>query len=237
MVVLATLPAGTLADSSMTHVRFNSMAQVVGSRIVRQQDRRLTTLGVVHTHPGSLRHPSEGDFQGDRQWVQVLRGKEGIFGIGTADGKVGREAATQHSHQPKPNVQCWGELRFSWYALRQGDRQYRPVAIDMVHGPDLARGLHELWATLETHADSLERLVRQQNGVRFQVIRDEWGPGLVVVLLLAEQGDALRVLIRPKDIRYYLLRQGEVLEVQREDGQLDRAVYLLLAELAAQARA
>src|SRR5262249_50588149 len=61
-VVLATLPAGTQCDASATHVRFNSAGQVVGSLIVRQQDRRLAPLGVVHTHPGSLRHPSDADF-------------------------------------------------------------------------------------------------------------------------------------------------------------------------------
>jgi hypothetical protein len=57
----------------------------------------------------------------------------------------------------------------------------------------------------------------------------------VVFLPLVEQGDALRVLIRPKEVRYYLLRQGDLLEVQHDDGPIDRSVYLLLAELAAQA--
>jgi len=57
----------------------------------------------------------------------------------------------------------------------------------------------------------------------------------VVFLPLVEQGDALRVLIRPKEVRYYLQRQGDLLEVQHDDGPIDRSVYLLLAELAAQA--
>jgi proteasome lid subunit RPN8/RPN11 len=234
-VVLATLPAGTQADASVSHVRFNSSAQAIASRIVRQNDRRLTILGVVHTHPGSLRHPSDGDFQGDSQWVRILRGKEGIFAIGTADVQSPNEAGVAPSYQPRANVQCWGELRFSWYTLQQGERQYRPVGVEVVYGPDLARPLHGFWATLEAHAEQLERLVRQQNGVHFQVINDDWGPGLVVFLPLVEQGDALRVLIRPKEVRYYLLRQGELLEVQHDDGPIDRSVYLLLAELAAQA--
>jgi len=234
-VVLATLPAGTEADASTTHVRFNSSAQAVASRIVRQQDKRLTILGVVHTHPGSLRHPSNGDFQGDSQWVRALRGKEGIFGIGTADAEPSPDSGVMPSYQPRPNVQCWGELRFSWYTLRQGERQYRAAPVEVVFGPDLARPLHPFWPTLEEHAERLERLVRQQNGVRFQVINDEWGPGLVVLLPLAVQGDALRVLIRPKEVRYFLLRQGEPLEVRHDDSPIDRSVYLLLAELAAQA--
>ena len=62
-------------DAGVAHVRFNSNAQALASRIVRQTDRRLTIIGVVHTHPGSLRHPSDGDFQGDRQWVAGLAGR------------------------------------------------------------------------------------------------------------------------------------------------------------------
>src|SRR5262249_47036752 len=85
-VVLATRPAGAGREAGVAHVRFNSSAQALGSRIVRQLDRRLTMLGVVHTHPGSLRHPSDADFQGDSLWVGRLRGAEGVFGIGTADG-------------------------------------------------------------------------------------------------------------------------------------------------------
>ncbi len=74
-VVLATLPAGALADAGVAHVRFNSEAQALASRIVRQADKRLTILGVVHTHPGSLRHPSDGDLRGDSDWVANLRGR------------------------------------------------------------------------------------------------------------------------------------------------------------------
>jgi len=234
-VIMATLPAGTEADASVSHIRFNSSAQALASRIVRQQDRRLNILGVVHTHPGSLRHPSDGDFRGDSQWVRQLRGKEGIFGIGTADALPVLAGGVPRCYQPKPSVQCWDKLQFSWYALGQGANNYRPLPVEVVYGPDLARPLHGFWNTLEHHADRLERLYRQQHGVQFQVISDEWGPGLVVSLPLAEQGDALRVLIRPKEIRYYLLRGSELLEVQHGDNQVDRGVYLLLAELASQA--
>src|SRR5262249_34378516 len=51
-VVLATLPAGGERSAGVAHVEFNSSGQVLGSRIVRQMDRRLTIVGVVHTHPG-----------------------------------------------------------------------------------------------------------------------------------------------------------------------------------------
>ena len=78
-VVLATLPAGAGRDAGVAHVQFNSSGQALASRIVRQFDRRLSMLGVVHTHPGSLRHPSDGDYRGDSAWVGQLRGGEGVF--------------------------------------------------------------------------------------------------------------------------------------------------------------
>lgn len=232
-VVLATLPAGTQSEASASHVRFNSNAQALASRIVRQSDRRLTILGVVHTHPGTLRHPSEGDLKGDGQWVGQLRGREGVFGIGTADGAG--PAGALFAYQPRPHVQCLGGLRFSWYSLRQGDRDYRPLPVELTIGPDLARSLHDIWPTLEVHAERIERLYRQQAGMRFEVTNDEWGPGLILTLPLAQGGASVRVVVRPKGVRYYVVTDGEVLEVQHHDEMVDRGVYLLLAELAARA--
>lgn len=232
-IVLATLPAGALRDASVAHIRFNSNAQAVASRIVRQADRRLTILGVVHTHPGSLRHPSEGDLRGDGQWVANLRGKEGVFGIGTADAPP--TPGDLCSFQPRPHVQCMRGLRFSWYSLRQDDKAYRPIPVELTIGPDLARSLHEIWATLEVHAERIDRLFRQQTGVRCEVLSDKWGMALLLTLPLAERGDAIRVVIRPKEVRYYVIQAGQLLEVQHHEDNVDRGVYLLLAELAARA--
>src|SRR5262245_57465493 len=150
-VVLATLPAGAERDASIAHVRFNSRAQEVGSRIVRQLDRRLTPLGVVHTHPGSLRHPSDADYRGDHQWVRDRRGGEGVFGIGTADSEPGEDRLL--ALQPRPHVQCMGELSLSWYSLRHGERAYRPLPVGLTLGPDLARPLHTVWSVIERHAE------------------------------------------------------------------------------------
>src|SRR4051812_36758038 len=122
-VALATLPAGTRRDAGVAHVRFDTKGQDIASRIVRQDNKRLRFLGVVHTHPGSLRHPSHGDYEGDIQLVRELRGGEGVFGIGTADG---------HRHNgpaPKPNVQARGELTFSWYSLGVGQANYLPLPV------------------------------------------------------------------------------------------------------------
>src|SRR5205809_14880 len=77
--VLATLPAGAGREAGQAHVRFNHTAQALASRVVRQADRRLTLVGVAHTHPSSLRHPSDGDYRGDVGWVSQLRGGEGVF--------------------------------------------------------------------------------------------------------------------------------------------------------------
>jgi proteasome lid subunit RPN8/RPN11 len=230
-IALATLPAGTEREASIAHVRFNSTGQALGSRIVRQNDKRLTILGVVHTHPGSLRHPSDGDLRGDREWVKNLRGGEGVFGIGTADGVSA--GPTEFAFQPRPNVHCLAGLRFSWYALGSEDSDYRPLPAELTIGPDLARPLHPLWTTLEAHARRIDRLYRQLAGVRFEVINDEWGPALVLTVPLAAGGEAVRVLVRRKEVRYYLVRGEEVFEVQHRDECVDRGVFLLLAELAA----
>lgn len=232
-LILATLPAGTERDAGIGHVQFNSRGQVLGSRIVRQQNRRLTTLGVVHTHPGSLRHPSDGDYRGDSLWVGQLRGGEGVFGIGTADGLAGPEAMV--ARQPRPNVQCLGPLTFAWYALRRGDRHYRPLPVDLTLGPDLARPLHDVWLEVETFADQFNRLFRQQAGMRFEVVAGIQGPALAAQLPLAEPGTALRVLVEGHQVRYYLERNGDTFEADPKENRVDRGVYLLLAELAAQA--
>jgi proteasome lid subunit RPN8/RPN11 len=228
-IALATLPAGTRADTSVSHVQFNSTAQAVGSRIVRQSDRRLTTLGVVHTHPGSLRHPSDGDLRGDRAWVQALRGQEGVFGIGTADA----ESTALYGQQPRPNVQCLGELRFSWYSLRRGWSAYRPLPVSFTLGPDLARRLHAVWPTLEEHAERLERLYQQLARLQVEVVD---GPEAGLILLVALPGGrTLRVLLSGQTVRYFLEQAGELLEADHHDELVDRGVYRLLAELAQEA--
>jgi proteasome lid subunit RPN8/RPN11 len=230
-VVLATLPAGAERDAGVGHVQFNSSAQVLGSRIVRQSDRRLVVLGVVHTHPGSLRHPSDGDYRGDSDWVGQLKGEEGIFGIGTADSNPTN--GTVIAHQPKAYVQCLGTLRLTWYALRAGDKDYRPLPVALTLGPDLARPLHTVWPMVEAHADRLDRLCRQQTGVTFEVTPGNQGPALTATVPLAEPGRAIRVELEGKDARYYLVRNGEPLPADVREVRVDRAVYLLLAELAA----
>ena len=142
-MALASLPAGAGREADEAHVRFNSAAQAIASRVVRQGHRQLSLLVVVHTHPGSLRHPSSGDYRGDVRWVTNLRGREGVFGIGTADAEPRPDAGI--SWQPASNVQCLGELCLSWYTLADGDKNYRPLPVELTIGPDLATPLRPVW--------------------------------------------------------------------------------------------
>jgi proteasome lid subunit RPN8/RPN11 len=224
VLVLATLPAGTARSASSVHVRFDSEAQAVGSLAVRQKDKRLTIVGVVHTHPGSLRHPSDGDYQGDIQWVGRLRGGEGVFAIGTADGGGRAEHAVHMRTQE--------ELCYSWYVLGKDDRHYRRLPVELTKGPDLARPLHPVWPVMETYAAELLRLCRQQAGVTLECDATASGSVLCLNLKLAEPGTSLRVLLDPGKIQYYLGREGAYSPVQPQDDGLERAIYLMLADLA-----
>jgi hypothetical protein len=233
-LILATLPAGTQREAGIAHVWFNATAQAVASRVLRQEDRQLVALGVVHTHPGSLRHPSNGDYEGDREWVRInhkqLRGGEGVFGIGTADGA--REGTNPLvAFQTKRNNQCYLGLRFTWYALGVGERNYRPLPVQLTIGPDLARPLHSVWPTLEAHAERLDRLCRRLARVRLEVIPDGDHPELHVVIPL-EGDDSIRVVLCGDSVTYCLIRKEQWLVSDHPDPNLERGVYQLLAQLA-----
>jgi hypothetical protein len=230
-VVLATLPAGAERDAGEAHVRFNADAQALASRIVRQADRRLTLLGVVHTHPGRLRHPSHGDYDGDRVWVRNLRGEEGVFGIGTASREAKPSTVAGH---PQAHAQVLEGMRFDWYTLAPDDRKYRPAPVELTIGPDLATPLRDVWDVIEQHAARLDRLARQMTRVRFDVTDGKDGPALGVTVGLAEPGQAIRVLMEGKTVRYFYEAGGEGFQADLPAGVApDQGVYLLLAELAA----
>jgi hypothetical protein len=132
-------------------------------------------------------------------------------------------------------VQCLGDLRFSWYALGEGDGNYRPLPVELTIGPDLARPLHRIWSVVEEHAEQLERLYRQLTNVRFEVLAHGDNPGLLLTVPVAAKGESIRVLLCRKEVRYYLESGGELRAIDDNDGCVDRRVYLLLAELASQA--
>ncbi|MCS6977015.1 MAG: Mov34/MPN/PAD-1 family protein [Gemmatales bacterium] len=225
-IATATLPAGAERQAGVAHVRFNSEAQALASRILRQSDKNLGILGVVHTHPGSLRHPSRGDFEGDRIWVRYLRGREGVFGIGTADG----DEDTPYAINPKEHSQCYLGLRFTWYALAEGDSAYRPLPVVVTLGEDLARPLHRVWDGIEAHAARLDRLCCQLARVGFEVVDDEAGSHLHCVIPV-DKKTSIRVVADAKRPVYCLERNGEWLVSEESDPRIDRGVFLMLAEL------
>jgi hypothetical protein len=124
-------------------------------------------------------------------------------------------------------------LCLSWYALGQRDYQYRPLPVELILGPDLARPLHPVWTTIEAHAERLDRLARQQAGVIFEVADGRMEPALAVTIPLAEPHSALRVLLEGKEVTYVLVRGQELLIADSHETRIDRGVYALLAELAA----
>lgn len=225
-IAMATLPAGAERQAGVAHVRFNSEAQALASRILRQSDKQLGIVGVVHTHPGSLRHPSRGDFEGDSVWVRHLRGREGVFGIGTADG----EGDPPYATQPKAHSQCYLGLRFTWYALAEGDAAYRPLPVQVTLGDDLARPLHRVWGDIETHAGRLDRLCCQLARVGFEVVDDETGSHLHCVIAVDKKTN-IRVVADAKRPLYCLERNGQWLVSEESDPRIDRGVFLMLAEL------
>jgi hypothetical protein len=231
-MVLAALPAGARREAGVAHVQFDCNAQAVATRLLRQGNKRLTTLGVVHTHPGDLCHPSNGDFLGDSQWVRQLPGEEGVFGIGTADRK--RDDGLEQTRQPDQHCQLCGPLRMSWFALGRGDRHYRPLDVQLTAGPDLALPLHDIWATIEEFALPLERLWQQQAGMSTAIVPGQRGPALAISLKLAPAETALRIVLEGREAAFYWQRGQELLAVDPPRGPLDRSVYLVLADLAGQ---
>jgi hypothetical protein len=230
--VLATLPAGEARDASAGHVQFNRAAQEFAWRILRQGTRQLRMLGVAHTHPGSLRHPSSGDYRGDVKWVANLKGQEGVFGIGTSDAEPGPQPGI--AWQPAPNLQALGDLCLSWYVLGAHDRNYRPLPVELTIGPDLAAPLRPVWSELEAHAERLDRLARQLTGVRFEVTPGHQKSALTLTVPLPDPGRAVRVELEGKAVRYRLLTpdRGALAADLRED-RVDVGVFLMLSELAA----
>jgi hypothetical protein len=77
--------------------------------------------------------------------------------------------------------------------------------------------------------------MEQQANMRVEVVTEQSGPALLLVVPLAGNDGSLRVLLGTGEVRYMLERKGELLEIDHQEELVDRGVYLLLAQLAAQA--
>jgi hypothetical protein len=98
-------------------------------------------------------------------------------------------------------------------------------------GPDLARPLHDVWPTIEWHAERLNRLYSRLSRLRFEVVEEEKDATLHAVVPL-EKGASLRVILRGSDVEYCLVRKDQWLVSDTREPAVDRGVYLMLAELA-----
>ena len=111
----------------------------------------------------------------------------------------------------------------------------RELPVGLTIGPDLAKPLRPVWAAVEEYADRLDRLARQMARVRFGVTDGRHGPALTVTVGLAEPGQAVRVQLEGKEVRYYYESGGQTMQADLPETPPDQGVYLLLAELAGRA--
>jgi hypothetical protein len=151
-----------------------------------------------------------------------------VFGIGNA---AERLSATSS----KPNAQERGPLTFTWYSLAAAEPSYRPLPVELTEGPDLAQPLRDVWTALEENAERIDRLYRQQAGLQCKVIVQDSRPVLTVTVPLAEAGDKVVVMLGSEPPQYLVHRGADLFAVDPGTKNIDRGVYLLLAELAARA--
>ena len=64
------------------------------------------------------------------------------------------------------------------------------------------------------------------------VIEMDGEPALSVTIPLAERKQQLHLLLSSSEARYYLMMDKEAIAIDRFESQVDRAVYLVLADLA-----
>ena len=227
-LALATIPAGDQSDASSVHVRFDPIVQTVVSRLIRQGQPDLGILGIVHTHPGSLRHPSSGDYRGDIQWVRQLPGAEGIFGIGTADAAYPESLV---ACQEQPHQHGWGKHRFSWYALSQSDSNYRPLEVSWTLGDDLGECWRKVWPALEVHAPGLNRLATIVPTLHYDIRPGEDQREWLVLTLATGTEEVVQLWLGSSRIRYLLGRGGDYFEADYAEPRVDRGLFHLLSEL------
>lgn len=220
--VVGTIPAGTHRDASAVHVSFDIEAQTLASRIVRQTDRRLQIVGIVHTHPGSMRHPSDGDLHGDKQWIRQLQYAEGLFAIGTADGR----ASAANASTTVVNGLC-----FSWYALGADDADYRRAEIDVLAGADVGSPLRDIWAAVEWSNKPINRICQLFAAVRLGIITEDGVAWVRVAIVLPWPGQQLYILLSTTEVRYYWEDGQSLVAIDPQEADIEVALLMILTEL------
>ena len=232
VTIQATLPAGTNRDAGVAHVQFSSTAQAVAARFLRASDPELIPLGVAHTHPGSLTRPSSGDYKGDREWIQQLRGRAGVFAIGTISAT--KNSTTTFAISPAPSVQCRGSLCFHWYGLHAGAQDYVTLPVEIQSGTDLASPWHGAWEHLETFAEGLEQLQLQLRQVQARVTHVNGEAVLLVSIpIAARDGGMIYLQLKNREAQLFVKLEDEMFAVEGEISNLPEKIYELLAIFAA----
>jgi len=229
-VVVAAVPSGEFREASSTHVKFNSQAQVVAGRLLCQLHEKLEVLGLFHTHPGRLRHPSSGDYQGDIQWVKKLPGKQGVFGIGTVD----HDSPLRGDFASKiaMNTFTMTGMRFDWFSLANGDPNYVKLPVRWTLGEDLAKPLHVVWDAMEVHASEIDKVLAQQSKATCAITQAASGHQLTLSIPLAGTAGKILVFIFKDKVQYFFEKNEQLFAVDIQEDKVDRGVYLVLAELA-----
>ena len=93
--------------------------------------------------------------------------------------------------------------------------------------------MHPVWSTIEAYAEQLERLFCQHAGATMDVAAGQRGPALSLTLPLVEPERRVCVVMEGNEVRYFLADGNDLSWVRTHETRVDRAVYLLLAELAA----
>jgi proteasome lid subunit RPN8/RPN11 len=243
----AALPPGEFRDAGMAHVNMNSTAQSVAMRLLKRAHSHLDVLGVAHTHPGRMCRPSQGDYQGDSQWVPYLVQKEGIFAIGV----WGMEKNNLNSLPDKANMEQDddaevrgdanrlntihedGRAQFHWYALAAGDQWYRHQALQTVEGDDLAATILGHWPVIEQYAGSIDRLIRMQGHLELNLLPFGNGdaPALLMRQPLPRPGEELQVVLQGREVVFFRMVQGEPEEIEAPAERLDSAFYEVMSRL------
>lgn len=241
----ATLPPGEFRDAGMAHVNMNSTAQSVAMRLLKRAHPHLDVLGVAHTHPGRMCRPSQGDYQGDSQWVPNLVQKEGLFAIGVwgmeknhlnddlfATNNVKEDDAEVRGDANRANTTHEeGAARFYWYALAAGDQWYRHLALKTVDGDDLAAKMLGHWPVIEQYAGSIDRLIRMQGHLEMSLLPlgDGDEPALLLRQPLSRPGEELQVVLQGREVVFFRMFRGEPEEIEAPAERLDSAFYEVLS--------
>ncbi len=106
--------------------------------------------------------------------------------------------------------------------------------MDFTLGPDLGLDARGAWSTIERHAPAIERICRQQARVILRSGREQEA-ALQIKIPLAEPGDAIEIDLIEEKVVFVVRSGGESRLVDPHEPGIERALYLILAELADQA--